>query len=96
MNRAQEIQEQIWNVHSFYESVFRFRGPNISGSGETSGTISTKNLEDLFRSKNYVEGREFWWEGPYLLHILDQAIDRDVLDYIETQGGEQQTLPTEY
>ena len=90
MSRAITIQEQVWKARSVNESTFILRGPNISGSGDTAGTVSTKNIEDVFRAKNFVEGREFWWEGPYILRIQDQAIDRDVLDHLNLQGAEQQ------
>lgn len=90
MSRAKEIQEQVWNARSVNESTFVLRGPNFGGSGQTAGTVTTRNIEDLFRAKNYLEGREFWWEGPYKLHLQDQAIDRDVLDHLELQGAEQQ------
>jgi len=90
MSRALDIKEQLFTARSVNESTFLLRGPNLSGSGDTSGTVSTKNLEDLFRSKNYLEGREFWWEGPWKVHLQDAAIDRDVLDHLEIQGAEQQ------
>lgn len=90
MGRALEVQAEVWKARSVNESTFLLRGPNLAGSGDMAGTVSTKNIEDLFRAKNYVEGREFWWEGPWKLHLQDQAIDRDVLDHLEIQGAEQQ------
>ena len=88
MNRSQEIMEQIWRTSIVDESVFLIKG--MKDAGGANASPSTKNLSDLFRSKNYVEGREFWWEGPHKLHIEDQAIDRDVLNHLDIQGGEQQ------
>jgi hypothetical protein len=81
MNRASEVSKKIWEQRSMNESIFVFEGPQHASDAASTGT--TTNLEDCFRSKGYVNGREYWWEGPRILHINDAAIDRDILDFVE-------------
>lgn len=89
MSRAQELRKQLWEQRiGMNESVFVIKGKQ---SGDYAGnTPRTVNIEDVLRSKNFVEGREFFWEGPYILHLKDDAIDRDILDHLQIAGAEQQ------
>ena len=88
MSRALDIQRRVWETRvGINEAVFTIEGPKSADyAGSTGRTV---NLEDVLRSKNYVEGREFHWEGPYILHMQNDAIDRDVLDHLQIAGARQ-------
>jgi hypothetical protein len=86
MSRATTISAKVF-AQRVNESVFNIIG-NKAGDG--GGTASTKNIEDHLRAKGYVNGREYRWLGPYKLQIASRAIDRDLLDSIQSGGGEQE------
>jgi hypothetical protein len=78
MTRAQHITGRLWESRSLNEATFLFKEPQGG-----LGTTKTGDIEDLFRAKGYTNGHEFIWQGPYVLRIRDDAIDRDVLDLLQ-------------
>ena len=85
MSRATEISTRVFSQR-VNEAIYNFRGIN---AGNGASTASTKNVEDHFRAKGYVAGREFRWISPHKLQVQDSAIDRDLLDSIQSRGGEE-------
>ncbi len=67
--------------------TFVFKG---RGAGDYAGhTPSTKNTEDQLRAKGFVNGQDYEWSGPYVLNIHQSCLDRDLLDVIQSEGGQQ-------
>lgn len=85
MNRAQQLSARIFGMR-VNESVYNILGHN---AGDGGATPSTKNIEDHLRAKGYVAGREFRWLSPSKLQIANSAVDRDLLDSIQSRGGEE-------
>lgn len=68
--------------------TYVFKGFPSSGGGFGAGsTASTKNVEDHLRAKGLIAGQDFQWRGPMTLHIRPSAVNRDVLDSIQSSGG---------
>ena len=84
MNRAQRVAFNLFGMR-VNEAVFHIAGH--LGFGDGGSTASTTNLEDHFRAKGYVHGREYRWISPFKLQIAQDAIDRDILDSIQSAGG---------
>ena len=69
-------------------ATYVFKGFPSSGGGFGAGsTASTKNVEDHLRAKGFVAGHDYEWITPFTLKILQQNVDRDLLDSIQSSGG---------
>ena len=75
-------------------AIYAFRGFPAGGGafGGSGSTASTKNVEDHLRAKNLVAGHDYEWVTPLTLKILQNQIDRDLLDSIQVAGGVEQAL----
>ena len=86
MSRASNISARVFSIR-VNEAVYNIQGH--PGMGDGGATASTKNIEDHLRAKGYVAGREFRWLSPYVLQVKNSAIDRDLLDSIQSAGGQE-------
>ena len=57
------------------------------GIGANGATASVKNTEDQLRAKGLVAGHDYHWVSPFKLEISRGAIDRDLLDVIQSDSG---------
>ena len=89
MSRATQVSAQVFSCR-VNEAVYNILGHN---AGDGGATPSTKNIEDHLRAKGYQAGREFRWLSPSKLQVQDSAIDRDLLDSIQSRGGEEDIEP---
>jgi len=85
MSRASNISARVFSTR-VNEAVYDIIGH--PGMGDGGSTASTKNIEDHLRCKGYVSGREFRWISPHRLQVKDSAIDRDLLDSIQSAGSQ--------
>ena len=86
MSRARDLSAKVF-AQRVNEAVYIFNG--ITPGDGAASTMSTKDVEDNLRAKGYVNGREFRWLSPSKLQVQDSAIDRDILDSIQSRGGKE-------
>ncbi len=67
--------------------TFQFKGFRAAGPAGGGATASTKNTEDQLRAKGLVAGHDYMWQGPFVLKIRQEVLDRDLMDVIQSEGG---------
>lgn len=86
---VERLNKSLWEMHDGEAKVtYAFKG--IKAGDYAPSTASVKNTEDQLRAKQLVAGHDYHWESPFRLSIKQNMIDRDLLDVIQTDGGEEE------
>ena len=96
-SRAEQLNERLNHLLiSVHENglqgsyaIYVFHGFPAGGGafGGSGSTPSTKNVKDHLRAKGLVLNTDYEWVTPLTLKILQQHIDRDLLNSIQSSGG---------
>lgn len=83
--RLLEAEDDFFGVEDTGMAIFHF--PQ-RGSGALM-PATTVHIKSALNAGKCIEGEDYLWRGPYILHIKRELLNRDMLQVLQASGADQ-------
>lgn len=83
--RLLEAEEDFFGVEDTGMAIFHF--PQRGAGALMPAT--TVHIKSALNAGKCIEGEDYLWRGPYILHIKRELLNRDMLQVLQASGADQ-------
>ena len=87
-NFSAKLTKRLLNESGLFEDAYCTFQFKQRGQGAMSPS-STTHVKHALNMSKCMEGVDFSWQGPYILHLSPRLLTRDMLTVLQASGAEQ-------